>query len=482
MIASVQIANAARAFPNAAPVPSGGTEAAPANFQSVLRQYHSATEHDSEEDSDQANSRQGQKDSTSTQTVSATTWNAKLESKTGPSSSPPPASDQAHGTADSSDASGASTYAISQSVPHKYHSSRSRDSEEDDTQSGSPQNQNSDPTRTLPAPLPVTQAVEPPRLILPLTASITVRQDGTASQSNSTAPQAVMLETETDQAMAVPPPRVQADETATVSAGLVAFAARLSPNAETEAPAYNALRGAEQASFPNATQTVTKQVATGTSEVADAHSGAGGDPSSRENAGDLFAKPDALPVQTPAAVPDHTIAPVHNDVVHDAGNNVTKNPPAVPVPPLARMDRIIEPPAAQTSTNHDITVRIPDATAQGTAVRFVERGSEVHVSVRTGDAEMAQALRGGLNDLVNRLQDGGIRTEVWQPGSDSSSSQDDPHHPFADRDSSNGNSSSSGSHSEQESSQQNKPRWVEELEGSIGNENIKETSQILWQV
>ncbi len=291
-----------------------------------------------------------------------------------------------------------------------------------------------------------------------------------------------MLETETDQAMAVPPPRVQADETATVSAGLVAFAARLSPNAETEAPAYNALRGAEQASFPNATQTVTKQVATGTSEVADAHSGAGGDPSSRENAGDLFAKPDALPVQTPAAVPDHTIAPVHNDVVHDAGNNVTKNPPAVPVPPLARMDRIIEPPAAQTSTNHDITVRIPDATAQGTAVRFVERGSEVHVSVRTGDAEMAQALRGGLNDLVNRLQDGGIRTEVWQPGSDSSSSQDDPHHPFADRDSSNGNSSSSGSHSEQESSQQNKPRWVEELEGSIGNENIKETSQILWQV
>ena len=112
--------------------------------------------------------------------------------------------------------------------------------------------------------------------------------------------------------------------------------------------------------------------------------------------------------------------------------------------------------------------RIP-TTDQGTAVRFVERAGEVHVSVRTGDAEMAQTLRGGLNDLVNRLEDGGIRTQVWQPGTDTSTSQNDSHHPFADPDGSNGRQYSSGSNSEQESKQHNKPRWVEELEGSIGN-------------
>jgi len=146
------------------------------------------------------------------------------------------------------------------------------------------------------------------------------------------------------------------------------------------------------------------------------------------------------------------------------------------------MDQVQEPPAAAPSGNHDITIRIPDASNdQGTAVRFVERAGEVHVSVRTGDAEMAQTLRGGLNDLVNRLEEGGIRSQVWQPGADTSTSHNDSQQPFADPDGSNGRQNSSGSNSEQEAKQQNRPRWVEELEGSIGNPNFKETTQLLWQ-
>ena len=95
---------------------------------------------------------------------------------------------------------------------------------------------------------------------------------------------------------------------------------------------------------------------------------------------------------------------------------------------------------------------------------------------------MAQTLRGGLNDLVNRLEDGGISTQVWQPGSDAATSpQNDSHQSFADPDGSNGRQHSSGSNSEQESKQQNRPRWVEELESSIGNPNFKETTQLLWQ-
>jgi hypothetical protein len=146
------------------------------------------------------------------------------------------------------------------------------------------------------------------------------------------------------------------------------------------------------------------------------------------------------------------------------------------------MDQVIDPPATP-KTNNDITVRIPDSTDQGTALRFVERAGEIHVSVRTSDVEMAQSLRGGLNDLVSHLEDSGIRTEVWQPGSGSNaaSSQNDSHHPFADPDGSQGRQDSSGSDRQQESGQQNKPRWVEQLEGSIGNPTFKETTQLVWQ-
>ena len=145
----------------------------------------------------------------------------------------------------------------------------------------------------------------------------------------------------------------------------------------------------------------------------------------------------------------------------------------------AHSQKIIDLPPQPATNSHDITVRIPDASDQGTAIRFLERGGEIHVSVRTGDADMAQTLRGGLNDLANRFESGGISAEIWQPGSNSSFTQSDSQHAFADPDSSNGNSQS-GSNSEQESNQRNKPRWVEELENSIGNTNSKETPQ-LWQ-
>ena len=408
--------------------------------------------------------------------------NAALVSKADPTSALPPTQEQAQDTTGTSVASAALAYANFQST-YKYRSLRGQGSGSDAVPgSGS---QDTDLTRTV--VFLTTQTVEPPRPILPLTASLTLRQDGTASPSSSAAALDTGGTPEADQPVPLSPPQMQADETATGPSGSFAFAARLSPNAETQAPAPDALPTAEQqpraqTSLQTTTQAVPKQVAAGVDESADARSGEGGDSSPRQNAGDLFAKPDALSLQTSlgqtsASAPDHAATSVRGD----AGNNVSKDTLASPMSLAARMDKVIEPPTAPASTNHDITIRIPDATDQGTAVRFVERGGEVHVSVRTGDAEMAQTLRGGLNDLVNRLQDGGIRTELWQPGSDASSSRDDLPRPFADPDGSNGQPPSSGSNSEQESNQQNKPRWVEELESSIGNENSKETPQLLWQ-
>jgi hypothetical protein len=148
--------------------------------------------------------------------------------------------------------------------------------------------------------------------------------------------------------------------------------------------------------------------------------------------------------------------------------------PPSEAPPLARMEHLMEPPTP-ASSGHDITVRIPDATEHGAAVRFVERGGEVHVSVRTADAEMAQTLRNGLNDLVGRLEHGGISAQVWRPGSDTPSSQSDSQNqPSGQKGSSGEGRNQSGSQGrEQDQADEKKPRWVEELETSIGRYAMK---------
>jgi hypothetical protein len=266
------------------------------------------------------------------------------------------------------------------------------------------------------------------------------------------------------------------DTTAAPPQGSLAFAARLSPTQETPAPASTIDDNRNTDSQPRPqtmlqTAVTTRQTISQADVQSDTHNGESGNPSSdQEKMSERFAKLETPLPQTHAASADQ---PAAASASHASSTS--------PLSVAARMDQVPEAPPAPSSGNHDITIRIPDATTdQGTAVRFVERAGEVHVSVRTSDTEMAQTLRGGLNDLVTRLEDGGIRTQVWQPGADASTSQNNSQQPFADPDGSNGRQYSSGSNSEQESKQQNKPRWVEELEGSIGTQDSKETPQ-LWQ-
>jgi hypothetical protein len=337
----------------------------------------------------------------------------------------------------------------------------------------------SDPTpaaaANVTAPIPVTNTVEPPPPVHLPAGAPAPRQTAPASQNNSTAVTQDSSTAATDPQTAIPPVIGRAeDTTAAPPQGSLAFAARLSPSEETPASAPDASPTTD--SLPR-TQTVLPTAVTARQTIAeadvqsDAHSSDSGSPSpDQEKMSEHFAKFETLLPQTQAATADQP-----------AATPASHAPSSSPLSVAARMDQVQEAPPAPTSGNHDITIRIPDATTdQGTAVRFVERAGEVHVSVRTSDSEMAQTLRGGLNDLVTRLEDGGIRTQVWQPGADASTSQNNSQQPFADPDGSNGRQYSSGSNSEQESKQQNKPRWVEELEDSIGSQNSKETPQ-LWQ-
>jgi hypothetical protein len=136
--------------------------------------------------------------------------------------------------------------------------------------------------------------------------------------------------------------------------------------------------------------------------------------------------------------------------------------------PTPRTESILEPPAAPAATPHDIRVRVPDSNGGSTHVRFVESGGEVKVSVRTADDGLAQNLRAHLNDLTQRLSDGGMPAEIWRPAASSSSSQTDQQASQQDGRGSGGQGS--GSHGEQRERQQQRPAWLEEMEASLHGE------------
>jgi len=149
------------------------------------------------------------------------------------------------------------------------------------------------------------------------------------------------------------------------------------------------------------------------------------------------------------------------------------SPASTPAPPQqaapsARMEPVIEPPAAPPNSNHDIRVRVPDNNGGSTQVRFVESGGEVRVSVRTADEGLAQNLRTHLNDLTQHLSDGGMPAEMWKPAANAASSQNDQHQPQQDGRGSGGQGF--GGQGGQQDRQQKRPAWLDEMEASLHSE------------
>src|SRR5579863_2975320 len=244
----------------------------------------------------------------------------------------------------------------------------------------------------------------------------------------------------------IPPPAAPSGE--------LAFAARLSP-ADAPAPAEDTTEAAassiraqsgdlKQALWSDTAMSVTAGKAT---------SDAPGEQSGKASATPL---PSPLLHQSPSAG-DPTSVPAHSmksDVRPASG------------PSAARVEAAAEGAVARPGSSRDIMVRIPDATDRGTNVRFVERGSEVHIAVHTGDSELAQTLRSGLSDLTARLQHTGIQAEVWRPGSESS--QSDSRNQSQDpRDSGDRRNEPGAQRDGQDPPSDEKPRWVQELDASF---------------
>jgi hypothetical protein len=97
-------------------------------------------------------------------------------------------------------------------------------------------------------------------------------------------------------------------------------------------------------------------------------------------------------------------------------------------------------------------------------VRFVERGGEVYVAVRSEDRELASTLRGGLGHLADRMETQGYRAEIWRAPEPARADQQETGSRDA-RDTSGGGGNSGGGGRRQG---RDRPAWLAALEEQEG--------------
>lgn len=137
------------------------------------------------------------------------------------------------------------------------------------------------------------------------------------------------------------------------------------------------------------------------------------------------------------------------------------------------MQPLLESPAA-TASSHAVTVNVRESPDDpGVNLRFVERGGEIHVSVRTSDLGLAQDMRGGLNDLTGRLEHAGIRTEISNLSTSEPNSQRDAQQPPPDHRGS-GRQSQDSQREQPEPRKNNPSAWQEAFENSANANSHQE--------
>src|SRR5206468_189079 len=91
---------------------------------------------------------------------------------------------------------------------------------------------------------------------------------------------------------------------------------------------------------------------------------------------------------------------------------------AVPEPVAAAPAAVRSNPPSEV-TDVSVMVPLPRADSAGedrVALRMVQKGAEIHVSVRSPDNQLSQILRQDLGRLATGLDQAGFRTETWRPG------------------------------------------------------------------
>lgn len=163
-------------------------------------------------------------------------------------------------------------------------------------------------------------------------------------------------------------------------------------------------------------------------------------------------------------------------VDRNAGPNATTLPAAHGAPAAQRTDVPASPAESLSKSSaplKDISLQVNQPGKERVDVRVVQQGSEVHVSVHSGDASLTSGLRQGLSDLQSRLEENGYRSETWRPGASTAPLSPAPSSQASTNHSRGGDGQPQQGGSQQQESgrrnpnQSNQPRWVEELDSSL---------------
>jgi hypothetical protein len=136
------------------------------------------------------------------------------------------------------------------------------------------------------------------------------------------------------------------------------------------------------------------------------------------------------------------------------------------------------PPAAPAKPVQDIRLQLGGEHHPPVQLRFVEKGGEITVAVRTPDTGLRDDLRDHLAQLAGRLERSGYATETWRPSAAADARNDLPPRGQAAPDS--GQHSSGGDDTRRQSEgrqqhpqpQEARPHWVEELEDARRNSSF----------
>jgi hypothetical protein len=127
-------------------------------------------------------------------------------------------------------------------------------------------------------------------------------------------------------------------------------------------------------------------------------------------------------------------------------------------------------PARPTRALQNLALEILQPNQERVALHVVERSGELHVAIRTADSELAHGLRQALPELVNRLEQDGLRIEVWRPaGVATAGAAIEARRSASDVRDGDPQPQQNGSQQQRGQRDQDpsdRPRWVEELESS----------------
>ncbi len=120
-----------------------------------------------------------------------------------------------------------------------------------------------------------------------------------------------------------------------------------------------------------------------------------------------------------------------------------------------------------------ISIQVGQNQQQKVDLQVMQHSGELRVGVRSADNDLAQGLRQGLTDLVGRLEQNGFRADAWRPGSTISGVHAAGDTQLKESATQNQDSQGQGQWSQQgrqqqgNQQQQQRPQWVEELEGNF---------------